>query len=315
MSFLKKIFGPKQSNPTSLIIHDHFLEVAQIEVVGSGAPRLLGIHRIELDGGIVQRGEIVRESEFQAALQNLFTGAMPSVIQPDHLFINIPFEQLYSFIKVFPSHTSADHMKIGIKEVVQNQSPFEFGDVEVDYSKRTNKKSVYCGALAYPKRWKHLVTEACSELGFKDLHFVAEPIAQTSYLGPERATNFALISWQETEIVLSLILGGLLYDSYLLRERFEENNDGAFIFDAIVQSEKNLKETFKATIDHLIFANFPQHFRKNIQTLAEKTGKKLVYLKEGDSPVASLIDMEQYSTSLVGLANYSLNPETEKHKM
>jgi len=314
MSFLKNIFGPKKTNPTSLVLHDQFLEVAQFEVESAG-PKLSGLNRINLDGGIIQRGEIVRESEFQAALQNLFPGAAPNPIRPNHLFVNIPFEQLYSFIRLYPTHTSEDHMKIGVLEMVRNQAPFEFQDVEVDYFRQISKRSIYCGALVYPKQWRHLVAEACTEIGFSDLHFVAEPVAQTSFLKPEFAEHFALISWQEGAIVLSLFVGGLLYDSYVLREKFETGSDGQFIFSAVETGEQNLKNMFKVELSHLVFSSFPQNVREVIQSLAEKTGKQILYLRQEDSVVTSFINVEQYSTTLVGLANYSLNPEAEKHKM
>ena len=298
MSFISKIFGSKNKKHASLVINDAYLEVVQL-AGGRNNPELIGINRIKLEDGVVVGGEIRQESAFQDALQQLFKEALPNSIQPENLCINIPFEQIYSFVKSFSKHTSEDLMLSEIEGLLKNEAPFNLDELERDYQKKVVENKVYYGVTAYPKRWKKITKEACNELGFNTLHFFTEPEAQLSLANTVPEGDFVLFSWLNGKPYLSVFYHGLLYDSYFMKD-FDKSVE--VLIKELKKESQNFENKFSEPIKLVYFAGFPQSMRSDLKSLFDSEELLVTYLCEAETFLSSIIPVEEYSTSLVGLA-------------
>lgn len=292
ISFISKIFGSKNKKYTSLVINDRYLEVAQLS--GSvNQPTLISINRVALEDGIIKGGEIRQESVFQEILQKLFEEAMPNPIKQENLYINIPFEQIYPFVKSFSKHSSEELIQSGLDEFLKNKVPFNFNDLDRDYERKEDDKRIYSSVVAYPKRSRKIIKEVCNELGFKKLHFFTEPFAQMSISEFNQESNFALFSWLNEKSYLSVFYHGLLYDSYLL------NSDD--LMSEFKKEVQNFDDEFGEFINSIYFVGFPKLKYGDLKKEFDVDGLQITFLRDINLPISDIIPIEKYSFSLIGL--------------
>lgn len=302
MSFsFSKLFGGGKKDHAALAIHDGFLEALYVRQKGK-EKELVGVNHVDLEPGIIEKGAIKNESKFQEALETLLMEAEPNPIQLKKLFINIPFEQVYPFVKVFSKHAKEDHMKESMEDLVRTHAPFSLEELEVDYKKQSGDKIVY-GALACAKAWRGMVKEACSELGFSDLHFYPEPLAHLGLSKLFISGNFSLLSWHNGQVFASLFYDNLLYDTFPLKADAE---DPKTLVDDYQKSNQDFKENFNSEIQDIYLSGFPSDLRKKLMSALSKEGLNPTFLSENDTHVADLVPMDKYSPALVGLAMRSL---------
>ena len=98
----------------------------------------------------------------------------------------------------------------------------------------------------YPKRWKNLIRDACGEMGFKDVHFVPEPLAQINLAETLPEGHFVLFSWQEGGMFLSLFYHGLLYDSFAMKA----SSDAP---EAILKEFRDAQNNFENSLNQKIY--------------------------------------------------------------
>jgi len=301
MSFLKKIFGFEKEH-ACLAINDAYLEGLQFKQNGDKT-ELIGINKVTLEEGVVEHGFIKNESKFQIAVANLFSDAQPQPIKAKHLYINIPFEQIYPFVQTFSTHSKEEHMQNSLMSLVESQAPFRVDELMVDFDKKVSSKRISYCALAYPKNWKRAVHEACTEIGFEEFHFIPESAAQLSLAQSIGTDHYALLSWQEGRVFLSLFFDNLLFDSFALKSSFnQKQKDPAPLIDECKKAFEDFEDNFKETIQQYYFASFPDFLRKPLKNTAENEKWNAVFLKESENNISEIISAEDYSTTLVGLA-------------
>ncbi len=300
-SFLKSLFGSEKEH-ACLVINDAYLEGLQFKQNG-GKIELVGINKVALEEGVVEHGAIKNESGFQSAVSQLFSDAQPQPIKAKHLYINIPFEQIYPFVQTFSTHSKEEHMKNSLMSLVESQAPFQEDELMVDFDKTESSKRISYCALVYPKNWKRTVHESCTEMGFEELHFIPESVAQLSLAQPIETDHYALLSWQDGRIFFSLFFDSLLFDSFALKSAFDQNHkDPALLVDECKKAIEDFEDSFKKSIQQYYFASFPSSLRAPLQKVADNENWNDVFLKETENQISQIIPEENYSTTLVGMA-------------
>ena len=284
-----------------MVINDAYLEAVQF-TQSDGRFELVGLNRISLEKGVIERGAIKHETAFQQSVQTLFSEAVPQPIKAKHLYINIPFSQVYPFIKTFPHHSKEEYRKSGLMELVEGEVPFNLDELEVDYDQKENTKEFVYQVCAYSKTWCRAIHEACSEMGFEEFHFIPEPVAQMVLSDESETDHYALFSWQEGSTTLSLFYNGLLYDTFVLKTVLEKDSQEAN--GLLSESQKvfeNFEMNMKESVGHCYFAGFPSTTKKVLKDTFEDH-YPTTYLKESEHTLSSIIPVDNYSTTLVGLA-------------
>lgn len=314
-SFLSKLFSGKPSHHTCVVVHDDVLEVARFSG-NFNNPHLESIGRFNLSPGIVRNGQILRESDFHNAVKSLFNSNPSSFTYPGRLIVNIPFQQVYAFAKSFSAHSSDDHIKSTFFEIIQNELPFEIQEMEIDYTRRLMKGSLYCGAVAYSKTWKHILYSAFADYGFSDSLFVAEPVAlsQLKPIGDESDT--LMLKRQPDSLALSLFLKGLLYDSFVVKGALVDGkiNEKALLNE--VQTEiKAFNSLFNWHPEQMYLLGFSSEERDLLESSEFIRVAEPHFLNGSDSPLSRLIDPSVYSLCLIGLVTVALNTDAEADRM
>lgn len=248
MSFFKKIFGSSDWR-TCLVIQDAYVECAQVD-----GTKVVASNRVDLEKGVVENGDIKNTNLFQQALESLFSDIDSST----PLFVSIPSEQVYSFLKVFPSHIKEDYCESGLMEVVQAEAPFPTDELVLDTDRVLAGNQLVCGAVASLKIWRRAVEDVCRSIGFEIEAFVPEPLALAQLVPAEKPLSFALLSGAEGCLTLSLFFGGLLYDSF-------STDSGADLIKEAQQAFKNFQQHFKEPVHSLYAADVSSDLQKSFE--------------------------------------------------
>lgn len=308
MSFsIKKLLGLKSDRHASFVLHDQYLEVAELykkdEMI-----ELKGLNRIALEEGIVEGGEIKSESRFQDSLEKLLLEAAPESIQTKKLYVSIPYLQIYPFVKTFPKHSKEKNMMRGMEQMIQSEAPFPLEDLQIEYSKNEGKKSINYGAVAYPKIWQKMVLEAFREVGISDLHFFPEPLAQLGLSRGYIKGNFVLFSWDSERVHLSVFYDDLLYDSFEMKTHCTEANPN---IDALMseysEAKKHFEDKFKASIQEYYLVGFPQNVQSGLSNRLSKEKFEYCTLASEDTDLKDVIRDAGYSPTLYGAAMRALH--------
>lgn len=295
-----KLLGGKK-NSAALVIHDDRLEVLQVKG-GSGKRELVSVNKEMLEPGIVERGNILNESLFQEALQNLFKNAEPKPVKTKSLYINIPFEQIYPFVKVFSKHSKEEYMQKAILDVIHEQAPFTSDELVCEFKqKKEEGGKINFSATAYTKNWKSTVREACKEIGIDELHFHSEPIAQLGLSKLYIAGCFAMLSWHHGSIYVSLFYDDLLYDCFLLADADAAENPEK-INEELKKAFDEFKQEFGKLLKELYMVRISPALKSAIKRALKSDKVEVAALEENDTHIASLISPNEYSASLIGLA-------------
>lgn len=304
-----KFFGLKKREHSSLLVHDDRLEIAQFRNEGE-APELLGLNRIELKPGVLERGMILKESDFQVALQKLISGAQPSPIESHHLYINVPFLQLHPFMKSFSKHAKEEYMQSALQDLVKSKSPIPLEELELEYALSTHANRINYGAIAYPKKWVNAVREACTEIGIHDLHFFPEPLAQLGLSQAYIRGNFALFSWQAGQVYLSLFHDDLLYDCFPFKTQLAaDGSTDSKLMQEYQKASRHFEDLFKKPIQSFYLVGFPPEVRSRLSALLNEKKFEFCILQKEDTPLKDAILQQGYSATLYGIAMRALKHE------
>lgn len=298
-SLLSKIFGSGKKHIASLCINDDCVQIAQI----SGdlkTPHLLGLNKIVLSKGIVENGEIKLHSEMQNILSELFSCATPQPLSPGKLYIGIPFEQLYPFIRVFPKGAK-DRIKSDMDEAVSSEIPFPLEEVDIIYNTKTEGGKMISSAIAVPKNWEFGIKHVLTESGYIDLEFIPEPNAQLSLSGVSDSGNTILFSFADSRIFVSVFYYGLLYDSYL----YKKEGGAESLFTEYQNINKDFKNCFGTNIENVCFADYPDEITNEIKKTFSKEKVNIVFIRPENKFFSDLLD-SGYSASLAGIVLMAL---------
>jgi hypothetical protein len=303
MSFLDFFKGKKSNGDrASLVINDQFLEVLQLRKSG-GQMHLMSFNRAVLPAGVVENGMIVNESAFQKALLQLAESAKPQPLSTQKMTVAVPFGQLFSFIKKGNSRSDAEASKKLLTEEIRKESPVSPEEMSLQfYSDSQGHKFTY-GAIAWLRSWESAVREALGEIGVQSIEFIPEPLAQWAIAESPSAGNFALGSWQDDKLFLSLFYHNLLYDSFLLECRGKTLNEGLeAYFDQFSEEAKAYLEVWSTPLQTFYLINAPEAARPVIDAMAKKEGLSHSYLDEYKTSLAGQLEAQKYSATLMGLA-------------
>jgi hypothetical protein len=296
-SLLSKIFGSRKKNIALLYLNDSRAEAAQV----SGdlkMPNLLGLNKIGFSKGMVENGEVKTHSQVQNILKDLFAGAEPQPISTGKMYVAIPFDQLYPFIRVFSKSVDEGRLKSDMDEALFSEIPFPREEVDVIGDTKIEGAKLIASAVAVPKNWKSGIKHILAESGFIDLEFIPEPYAQISLSGISDPGNTILFSFVGSRIYVSVFYAGFLYDSYLCK-----NGESAGALLTEYQNvNKDFKNSFSKNIENICFADAPNKIAGQIQKIFSKEEANIIFIRPENRFFADFLD-SGYSTSLAGLAN------------
>lgn len=296
-SFLKK------TTPAILIFHDHHLTLLQVELDDKGY-ELIGFNEVELEPGIVQDGKIMSMGQFKDVLVDLFAQAQPHSIKTSELWVNIPFHLLYTFVEDFLHKTKKDSLQKAMLKKVREHSPVPTNELLLSYCSSEKGHKTIFAAYASPKKWQDRLLKACKEVGINTIEYVPEPAAHMALLNEGDEGNFALFSFHEGQIFLSLFYQGLIYDSYFLSNLGGSlDEDCTLCFAEFTKAQEDFLNHFNEEIENLYFVGFKKDHQENIQVYFKEKKIPLIFLNGKSSGLNALMPHESHRASLFGMFN------------
>ena len=286
-----------------MVFHDHRLTLLQFTGQGE-ACELLGFNEVELDSGIVENSEIISMDQFQYALSDLFTEAQPNPINATELCTNIPYHLLYTFVEDFSHKSKKSSDEAAMLAKVREHSPIEIEDLSLEYHSREKGHKLSYAAYASPKKWQSRLLKACKKIGVSSINFVPEPLSHIALSPQIDKGDFALFSFHESQVFLSIFHNGLIYDSYFLSDLNDISAETcASCFNEFSNAQEDFYNHFNKKISSLYFVGFDKAHAKMIRDHFENQALPLNFLDGEESPLAKLMPYESKRASLFGLFN------------
>ena len=267
---------------------------------------LMGFNEVFLEPDLVHQGKIADMGAFKTSLHELFEESQPYPVKAGNLYVNIPDNLVYSFVKDFPHHAVHRSICPLMMDSARKHLPVPFEDLHPEFASVTTDHKVSYALYASPKKWRERLSKACKEFGVKSIEFIPESVASVTLAEYEQGEDFALFSGYRGGISLSLFHNGLLYDSYYFGD-FENELPADCSADCMSEFERaqaDFEETFGRDFDRLIFIGFESAHEKKIGKLFEKRGYDLNFIGSEHSDLNALIPYEKGRTVLFGLFNY-----------
>jgi hypothetical protein len=295
-SFISKIFGSKKRNLSVLAIHDDCLEAMFLTREKNGF-KLEGANSIFLGKDVMENGDIKSSSLLHEAIEKLLAESKPEPINTESALVNIPFQRLFSFVKVFPAHLGEEDMKADLACIIDKQAPFEANELIINFYKNTDGVKVAYGAIAYPKNWANTIRGACSETGIKNVDFMPEPMIQSEFAGLGKG-NYALFSMDKEKIYLSLFYKGILYDSFALES---DTKDAEAIFGEFIKESDRFYLEFNEKIESINSIGATAAVNEPLMKIFEQNNYKY-NIFDKNKLLPDFLMSKDFSTTLVGLA-------------
>lgn len=196
-----------------LVIDNNVLQILQFEE-DNHVYKLTGFNEVSLEDDIVREGNIIDMNAFKPLLAELFSEAKPQVINAKKLYVNIPYNLLYSFVGDFPNNTKEVFLQKAMTDKLKSHSPVPIEELSLDFASEKHGHEISYAVYASPKKWQERLLRACKKVGVKSIEFVPESVAYMHLIKEPFVEDGALFSCHKSKISLSVLHSGLLYDSF-----------------------------------------------------------------------------------------------------
>ncbi|MBN2087197.1 hypothetical protein JW758_02515 [Candidatus Peregrinibacteria bacterium] len=309
-SFLKLLGLDANKTSSFLIINNNFLIAVQL---GNKKGKFVvsGYNEIELDGSVMKEGAIWDTNSFQEVLIKLFKEAKPNSIKTDTIYINIPFEVIYPFLKDFSGNTTEEIAERSIDDIINNNSPIPLSDLSLHTKFHKNHIFTY-GVIAVPKHWENQLLEVCKNVGIKNCKFIPEPYIRTTFKTDDDVNDFTLFSFHKDRVFVSIFHNKILYDSYFLMLSLLEGKPNCPVcFKEFLTGKDDLKNKFSIDIKDVYFIGFPREFHNHIGAFLDSQDLNCNFIDETQSTFNKLFKTELNRATLIGLLQYVLSKKID----
>ena len=300
-SFLKSLGLGADKNPILLSIHNNSVMAAQLSFKND-QPELIGFNQAEIKEEIMKEGKIYNPDAFQELLKKLLKEAEPSPIKSKSALINIPFELIYPFLKDYSSKMTKDIARDSMYDFVEKNSPVPFDGLSIHEKTYSNDYFTY-GVVGVTKSWEEKIAKICKNIGIKNCDFIPEPYLRILLSKQDLPDNFALLSFNEDRVFVSLFHNKILYDSYFFK--FSMSEDGQLncpvCFKEFLISREGFENQFKKDITNVFFVGFPKDFQKHIGDYIKSKGLKYNFINADESNHYNLYKTDHDLITLLGL--------------
>ena len=296
---LFSFFGNKQN--ALLVVHDDAIEVLQFERKDNHL-KLLGHNELALNEGVVKEGQILNMEIFKQVLVNLFAQAKPNPIKVNKLYLNIPFQLLYTFVEDFAHKQHEEAMRLSVMNTIKGHFPISVDNLVLDFAFAEKNHKISAGVFASPKKWRDRLRRACKEIGVSELEFVPEPLCHSALLGEQSDADLAIFSLYKNQVYLTLFRNGLIYDSYLASHLEADTSSTCLdCHSEFRKAQKDFEVRFGVTLKNLYFLGFDKSLEKNIRENFDSKNESLNFPEVQKNSLSEFVPPDPTKITLFGL--------------
>lgn len=175
-------------------ISDSSIELLEFKPFFSHKPR--SHSRIELEDGIVERGQVVDKDKLEIKLQNLMKNATPSKVSTNRAVLSLPEERVFTWSMTTNKSLSGSDLRNKIFEEAKKVVPLDFKKIYWDYTvyPLPEKGMQYVTFVAIDQPTLNDYVEVCGRLGIDVVEFslIATSLARV-FLPKVSKKNSAII--------------------------------------------------------------------------------------------------------------------------